>query len=122
VPHSDPQWSLWFCGKELQPHDLLVVIQTAIEANAKMNSERNLRDLVMQQLDNLSKREDEVMKLLVTGLTLKAIAIALGISVQTASKHRIRLFDKLGVHNEVGLVKLTMRIDPNLPLAAYDAA
>lgn len=111
-----------FVEKSFNPHDLLVVIQTAIEANAKMNSERNLRDLVMQQLDNLSKREDEVMKLLVTGLTLKAIAIALGISVQTASKHRIRLFDKLGVHNEVELVKLTMRIDPNLPLAAYDAA
>ncbi|MDE0862145.1 MAG: response regulator [Rubripirellula sp.] len=111
-----------FVEKSFNPHDLLVVIQTAIEANAKMNSERNLRDLVMQQLDNLSKREDEVMKLLVTGLTLKAIAIALGISVQTASKHRIRLFEKLGVHNEVELVKLTMRIDPNLPLAAYDAA
>ena len=62
------------------------------------------------------------MKLLVTGLTLKSIARELRISVQTASKHRLRLFEKLDIHNEVELVKLLMRIDPSLPLNGYSAA
>ena len=111
-----------FVGKGFNPNDLLVVIQSAIEENIKKNTERRIRERAMRQLDNLSKREDEVMKLLVTGLTLKSIAGELGISVQTASKHRIRLFEKLDVHNEVELVKLLMRIDPSLPLNGYSAA
>jgi len=111
-----------FVEKSFNPHDLLVVIQSAIEENIKKNTERRIRERAMRQLDNLSKREDEVMKLLVTGLTLKSIAGELGISVQTASKHRIRLFEKLDVHNEVELVKLLMRIDPSLPLNGYSAA
>lgn len=111
-----------FVEKSFNPHDLLVVIQSAIEENTKKNTERRIRERAMQQFDNLSKREDEVMKLLVTGLTLKSIAGELGISVQTASKHRIRLFEKLDVRNEVELVKLLMRIDPSLPLNGYSAA
>ncbi len=111
-----------FVEKSFNPHDLLVVIQSAIEENIKQSTERRIRETAMRQFDNLSKREDEVMKLLVTGLTLKSIAGELGISVQTASKHRIRLFEKLDVHNEVELVKLLMRIDPLLPLNGYSAA
>ncbi|MBD54976.1 MAG: hypothetical protein CMM05_07840 [Rhodopirellula sp.] len=55
-------------------------------------------------------------------MTLKSIAGELGISVQTASKHRLRLFKKLDIQNEVELVKLMMPIDPRLPLNGYSAA
>jgi len=111
-----------FVEKSFNPHDLLVVIQSAIEENTRKTSERLLREEVTQQFENLSRREGEVMKLLVTGLTLKSIAEELGISVQTASKHRLRLFEKLDIQNEVELVKLMMRIDPGLPLSGYSAA
>ena len=111
-----------FVEKSFNPHDLLVVIQSAIEENTRKTSERLLREEVTQQFENLSRREGEVMKLLVTGLTLKSIAGELGISVQTASKHRLRLFEKLDIQNEVELVKLMMRIDPGLPLSGYSAA
>lgn len=111
-----------FVEKSFNPHDLLVVIQSAIEENTRKTSERLLREEVTQQFQNLSRRENEVMKLLVTGLTLKSIAGELGISVQTASKHRLRLFEKLDIQNEVELVKLMMRIDPGLPLNGYSAA
>ena len=76
----------------------------------------------MQQFDNLSNREDGVMKLLVTGLTRQSIAEELGITAQHASKHRIRLFEKIDVRNEVELVKLLMRIDHPLPLNRYSSA
>lgn len=111
-----------FVEKSFNPHDLLVVIQSTIEENTRKNTERVLREEVTKQFRNLSKREDEVMKLLVTELTLKSIAGELGISVQTASKHRLRLFEKLDIQNEVELVKLMMRIDPELPLNGYSAA
>lgn len=111
-----------FVEKSFNPHDLLVVIQSAIEENTRKNAERLLREEATQQFENLSKRENEVMKLLVSGLTLKSIANELGISVQTASKHRLRLFEKLDIQNEVELVKLLMCIDPTLPLNGYTAA
>lgn len=111
-----------FVEKSFNPHDLLVVIQSAIEENTRKNTERLRREEATQQFENLSKREEEVMKLLVTGLTLKSIAGELGISVQTASKHRLRLFEKLDIQNEVELVKLLMLIDPNVPLSGYTAA
>jgi len=60
----------------------------------------------------LSPRECEVMQLLAGGLTLKEIATELGISVQTASKHRSNLFEKLRISNEVELLKLLFKIDP----------
>lgn len=54
----------------------------------------------------LSKREYEVMELLVRGLHNRAIAEALGISHRTVEVHKARVFDKLNVRNVVELVRL----------------
>lgn len=111
-----------FVEKSFNPHDLLVVIRAAIERDAKLNDQRSLRTVALEQMESLSKREHEVMQLLIQGMALKEIGTQLGISVQTASKHRIRLFEKLGVHNEVELLKLLIRVDPSLALEEQVAA
>jgi FixJ family two-component response regulator len=100
-----------FVEKSFNPHDLLVVIRKAIDQNAKLSSECRVRDSYLAQLEVLSPREREVMQLLADGLTLKEIASQFKISVQTASKHRINLFEKLSIRNEVELLKLLLRID-----------
>lgn len=51
------------------------------------------------------------MKLLITGLTLKSIQRELGISVQLASKHWIRNFEKLDIQKQFALFKLLMRMN-----------
>jgi DNA-binding CsgD family transcriptional regulator len=51
------------------------------------------------------------MKLLITGLTLKSIQGEAGISVKLASKHWIRILEKLDVQNEFAIFKLPMRIN-----------
>ncbi len=107
-----------FVEKSFNPHDLLVVIQGAIEQDARRHDSRIQRQRDRKQLDRLSKREAEVMSLLSDGLALKDIASDLGISVQTASKHRGSIFDKLGVTNEVDLLRLLIRIDPENVLGA----
>jgi RNA polymerase sigma factor (sigma-70 family) len=101
-----------FVEKSFTPHDLLVVIRSAIKKDAEQSMERRQRSELLTQFERLSPREREVMQSLSDGMTLKAIAAQFGISVQTASKHRSNLFDKLGVRNEVELVKLLYRIDP----------
>ncbi len=111
-----------FVEKTFDPHDLLVVIQEAIKNNFRNSNARRVRNTYREQLKSLSPREREVMKLLSEGRTLKEIAATFSISVQTASKHRCNLFDKLGVRNEVEMLKLLFAIDPIHGLADPMAA
>jgi two-component system response regulator FixJ len=52
----------------------------------------------------LTPREHEVKDRLVAGMTLKQIAADLQISLQTASKHRLKVLEKLQVTTDVELV------------------
>ncbi|WP_372753318.1 response regulator transcription factor [Labilibaculum sp.] len=60
-------------------------------------------DLNFQKLSNLSKREKEILKFIVTGNTDKEIAIQLGISFYTVETHRKNIINKLGVKNTASL-------------------
>lgn len=101
-----------YVEKGFNPHDLLVVIRAAIDQNAMRSKERSIRKSLSRQLEILSPREREAMTLLADGLTLKEVAAEFEISVQTASKHRSSLFQKLGIGNEIELLKLLIRVDP----------
>jgi len=101
-----------FVEKSYNPHDLLVVIREAITHSIRQNAERHERERHQRKLQTLSPRENEVMRVLARGWTLKEVAAHFKISVQTASKHRSSLFEKLAVNNEVELLKLLMRVDP----------
>jgi DNA-binding NarL/FixJ family response regulator len=57
-----------------------------------------------QQLDSLSPRENEVLRLVSRGGSSKAAASELGVSTRTVDVHRSNLMKKLGVHNAAGLV------------------
>ncbi len=52
----------------------------------------------------LSARDRDVLRLLVDGMTAKAMARALGISLKTVEAHRSRLFAKLNVTNRAQAV------------------
>ena len=55
----------------------------------------------------LSPREAEVARMVAHGLTNRAIATALDISLWTVSTHLRRIFAKLGVNNRAEMVALT---------------
>ncbi len=59
--------------------------------------------------EGLSKREMETLLLLAKGLTVDEIAKQLFISSKTVSSYRYRMYEKLGVKNDVGLVKLAIQ-------------
>jgi two-component system invasion response regulator UvrY len=60
-------------------------------------------------LENLSKREMQVMMMLIQGHSPQTIAENLNISVKTVFTHRYRIYDKLGVDNDVALTHLALR-------------
>ena len=57
----------------------------------------------------LSKREQEVLGLIVHGKSSKEVAVALGISFKTAVTHRTSIMSKLDVHEIASLVREAIR-------------
>ncbi|MCG8650739.1 MAG: response regulator [Pirellulales bacterium] len=102
-----------FVAKSVHWQELIGVIQRALRKNEQESIRQRLRETFLTQLDKLSPREKEVMYLLADGKSLKEIAGMFEISVQTASKHRVRLFHKLDIHNEVTLLKMLIAVDPS---------
>ena len=57
----------------------------------------------------LSRRENEVMSMMLQGQRLKEIASRLDISVKTVTTHRSRLMKKLSVEDNLGLYRYGIR-------------
>lgn len=60
-------------------------------------------------LSKLSARENEVLRLIAEGNTLRQCAEMLGLAVSTLDNHKSRLMRKLDIHSTVELVKLAIR-------------
>lgn len=92
-----------FIEKDLGPDELLAVIRRALDHSRRNSSERRLREERWERINALTAREMDVAQLLSSGDALKEVGSKLNISVQTASKHRSSIFEKLQVSNEVEL-------------------
>jgi two-component system, LuxR family, response regulator FixJ len=57
------------------------------------------------RMSQLTPAENEVMHLLMSGKTLKEIARIRNVTVQTIWRHRLSIFEKMGVHNDLELVR-----------------
>jgi len=59
--------------------------------------------------DPLAPRERQVLQLVAEGKTSKEIAVALGLSTNTAESYRAQVMGKLDIHNTAGLVRYAIR-------------
>ncbi len=73
-------------------------------APAKQHADFHLEDRFMKKY-HLTKRELEILRLIIRALSNKEIAKELYISDQTVSVHRKNIMRKLGVSNTAGLIK-----------------
>ena len=97
-----------FLEKPVSDDVLLERLKEAIAKDARIRRARETNPHFFARLSQLTPREREVMELLAQGRSMKQIAMDFGISIQTASKHRLRLLEKLGVANDIELVKTLM--------------
>ena len=65
---------------------------------------------LLAQTDSLTSREKEVVGLIGDGMTNRAIAHQLGVSIKTVERHRSNLMAKLDVHSVVGLVRVGVKL------------
>ncbi len=58
---------------------------------------------------HLRDRERQVLQLVAEGKTTKEIAVILQISVKTAESHRMKIMERLNIHDTAGLVRYSIR-------------
>jgi len=92
-----------FLEKPVNHQKFLDEIHRAIAHDLETSGHRS--SSLSNVIETLSPREREVMGLIEAGKSMKQIASELGISVQTCSKHRARVLEKMGVNNDVELVR-----------------
>ncbi len=85
--------------------ELITIEQNPVEIASLINkSMGKMKDLPNEvKTDNLSERETDVLKLLVTGFSAKEIADRLNISVNTVISHRKNISIKTGIKSLAGL-------------------
>jgi DNA-binding NarL/FixJ family response regulator len=66
-------------------------------------------------LEDLTTRQREILQLIAEGQSTKEIAGILDISVKTVESHRLRMMDRLGIHDVPGLVRFAIRAGLVLP-------
>ena len=88
--------------KAVNPEDLQQAIETVCRG------EQYIQEEIRQQLEDstidLTKRQLQVLSLLVAGLSNSEVADKLYISIKTVDTHRMHLMRKLDAHNVVQLI------------------
>jgi len=97
-----------FLEKPINHQQFLDHIQRAIEHEKEVRRSRQAKPFLASKIDSLTPREHEVMDLIASGKTMKQVANRLEISIQTCSKHRARVLEKLEVDSDVELVRLLL--------------
>ena len=101
--------------KKTQPAKLLEGIAELLQGGAPMSSQiaskvvaafqnKTITASTGSSLDVLSKRENEILQMLSTGLLYKEIAEKIFVSIDTVRKHVYHIYEKLHVNNRMQAV------------------
>ena len=107
--------AMGYLTKDCEPEEIIKAVQRVHSGELHIES-RIARNLAMARLDGrdtaldeLSEREAQVMQMVTCGHSIQSIADQLCLSPKTVNTYRYRLFQKLGVNNDVELTRLAMR-------------
>lgn len=104
-----------FIEKPADDGFLIERIHNAIAGDIERRQQETHREEIQKRLATLTPREREVMDAIVSGKSQKRIASELGISFQTAAKHRAKVLAKLQVGNDVEVVRTLLFTDASTP-------
>lgn len=93
-----------YLEKPLDEQLLVTAISEALASQVATREELPIKS----DLSRLTRRERQVMDLLVEGLANREIAIRLEISPRTVEVHKARLMEKLGVKTLADLIRLAL--------------
>lgn len=107
-----------FLTKPLGEATLLSAIEQAIEQSRVAIAKREAKRSIEERYATLSRREREVMQLIVSGLLNKQVGGELGISEITVKAHRGRVMEKMKASSFADLVKMSSELGLSKPSRA----
>ena len=101
-----------FVEKPFSNNALVDRVEQALANSAAALLKRRELSAQQRRLEQLSKREREVMELVASGMSNKAMAEALEVSVRTIEVHRASVYEKLDVQSAVELLNALNSLSP----------
>lgn len=101
--------ALDFVQKPFNPNDFLASVRRAIRQARNRYEERTADQALRRRLEQLSRREVDVLRGLLDGRTSKEIARELDISPKTVDVHRANVMRKMGAGTCTELVRMVGR-------------
>lgn len=105
-----------FLVKPFNDEELLQAIESAIEQDRSVRQSRSELAGLRAAYEHLSRREREVLPLVVAGLTNRESAVNLGIAEITLQVHRGQIMRKLGARSVPELVRMAGKLGVSRPL------
>jgi FixJ family two-component response regulator len=99
-----------FLTKPFRDQDLLDAIHQALERDREARAQREELAALRTRFDSLTRREREVMGLVVAGLLNKQVASEVGASETTVKIHRHQVMEKMGAASLADLVRMADRL------------
>lgn len=99
-----------FIEKPFDNERLLSIVNNCLVECVALNNTSQHRQELESRLARLTKREQEVMELLVDGKQNKVIAQELNISPRTVELHRSRVMEKLHAHSLSEIVRIALLV------------
>ncbi len=102
-----------FLEKPYNDQVLLDCVHNALEQSVQQDQLRGEQRKIEERYATLTPREQEVMAMVVGGLSNKQIGNHLSISIKTVETHRARIMEKMEADSVSHLVRMAVALEPS---------
>ncbi|MCG3204596.1 MAG: Response regulator protein TmoT [Elusimicrobia bacterium] len=95
-----------FLSKPYDQQELLDAVKRALAQDSQVHEHQRVLSKVKRSLGNLTERENEVLRWVISGRLNKQIAFSLGVSEKTIKVHRGKVMEKMKASSVADLVRL----------------